>query len=159
MPIPPTTPPPPPNLLDEVRRHLGALLRGLSRLAQQLTASFGALSRRLGQKELGEGQPQRPSRPDHPGFSPSRPTKPPVSLGESPTSAAEKPRMGPGIAQPSGESVLVGSVRAQLLLRSVQQGEAAPPEAPVAPPSSRPGAADGAQRPGTAPAGRRPPKS
>lgn len=162
MPNPPTTPQPPPSLLTGVRRQLDQLLRAMARVARHLGAALGTLRDRLGNKQLESGPSERPSRPDHPAFSPARPTRPPVSLGESPTSAAEKPREGPGIAQPSGERVLVGSVRAQLLLRSVQHGDdaaSAPPTA--ASPAPRAGAEppSGAARPGTAPARKRPSKS
>lgn len=68
----------------------------------------------------------RPSAPLPAGsaFATVAPSRPPVSLGESPTSAAEKPREGADAVKHVGEQAVVGSQRARQLLLDVQR---APP--------------------------------
>ncbi len=64
------------------------------------------------------------------GFSRVTPARPPVSLGESPTSAAEKPREGADAVKHVGEQAVVGSQRARQLLLDVQRAPSSAPDRP-----------------------------
>ena len=105
----PARQPPRPGFLDAARAALAKLW------AQVLQA----IQRRGEARALPEAS-ARPAPRGSTDFTAERPKRAPVSLGESPTAAAEKSREGAGAVTHVGEQAVVGSQRARQLLMEVQ---------------------------------------